>query len=362
MKPFSVYSVFVTDRGGQRRIGMFPRPSRLTWGRVRDDISQATLTVIDLADDRPTRELVRTMRAVRHELQIVRDAQVVWEGPITLIEASEDSVTITARDVLWYASRYRLESTLDNTYPNINTCNDVIEAALLQWCGGADPYNFNVQNWLTPISGPDDPQTSQVFPAKATTVWEVMDKLAEDGGVDYTVLGRRILWWDVHLRAATMRPLSDADFVGQLVTVEYGSELVTRATLTNSEGVTREYTADQEWIDYYGIVDQVEASQDSDNDGEADTVVIGTAKRRVEQGIPAPTRIRVPENVPITGQSDITFTELVPGTWAQITASRTVRPMSSWHKLHEVKVSVEAGVESINVTFIPGTAVIVDPE
>lgn len=355
------YAVFITDRGGQRRIGSLPRASSLRWNRVRDDISSAVVNLIDVQGD--ALDLIRETRTVRNELQIVRNGRTIWEGPITLIEADEKQVTITAKDVLWYASRTRLESALDYAYPNVTPTITAISSVLQQWCGDgtvdSDPYNYNVFGYLTPVVGPSDPQTSMSFKPFAQSVWEVVDKFAEDGGVDYTVVGRRIIWWDVQHRAATMRPLTDDDFLGVLSTVEYGSELCVRGTIVNSEGVKREATATQEWIDYYGMIDKIQASQDTDGDGEADSVVIGSAERMVSQGIPAPVRVRVPENVPLSLDSDLTFDDLIPGTWAQITAARTTRPMSAWHKLDKVAVSFAGGVETIAVSFIPGTATVV---
>lgn len=352
------YAIFVTDRGGQRRFGSFPKISRVTWSRVRDDISQAVVNLIDITDD--VRTLLAEVHTVRHELEIVREGQTVWQGPITLIEANQQSVTITARDVLWYASRFRLEQTLDYAYPNVTSAITAIDSILRLWCGAPDTSNYNVEPYLTPITGPSDPQTSMTFPGYTMTVWEVLDKFGEDGGVDYVVVGRRILWWDVQLRAAIMRPLSDADFLGLLTTVEYGSELVTRGTTVNNEGVKREFTAPQEWIDFYGYIDKVVASQDQDGDGQADTAVITSATRMVNTSLPAPVRVRVPENVPLARDTGLTFDDLIPGTWAQITATKTPRPLSAWHKLDKVQVSFEQGVETINVTFIPGTATVVD--
>lgn len=353
------YAIFVTDRGGQRRFGSFPKISRVSWERVRDDISQAVVTLIDITDD--VRTLLREVHTVRHELEIVREGETVWQGPITLIEANQQNVVITARDVLWYASRFRLEQTLDFAYPNVTSAVTAIDTALRLWCDAPDTANYNVVDYLTPITGPDDPQTATTFPAYSMTVWEVLDKFAEDGGMDYVCVGRRIIWWDVQLRAATMRPLSDADFLGLLTTVEYGSELVTRGTTVNNEGVKREFSADQEWIDFYGYIDKVVTSQDTDGDGQADSAVVTTAKRMVTSGLPAPVRVRVPENVPLARNTGLTFSDLIPGTWAQITATKTPRPLSAWHKLDKVQVAFEQGVETINVTFIPGTSTIVDP-
>lgn len=355
------YAVFITDRGGQRRIGAFPRVASLRWNRVRDDISSAVVQLIDVQGD--ALDLIRETRTVRNELQIVRNGRTVWEGPITLIEADNQQVTITAKDVLWYATRTRLEQALDYSYPNIGDSITVIGDVLQQWCGdgtvNSDPYNYNVYDYLTPVTGPDDPQTSMAFKAYVQSVWEVLDKFAEDAGVDYTVVGRRIIWWDVQHRAATMRPLTDDDFLGVLTTVEYGSELCVRGTVVNSEGVKRDATADQEWIDYYGMIDKIQASQDTDGDGQADSVVISSAARMVSQGIPAPVRVRVPENVPLSLDTDLTFDDLIPGTWAQITAAQTARPMSAWHKLDKVSVSFNGGVEQVAVSFIPGTATVV---
>jgi len=351
------YAVFVTDRGGRRRIGAFPKVADLTWERVRDDISGAVVNLIDVKGD--VLDLIREMRTVRHELEIVRNGRTVWEGPITLIEADEQQVRISAKDVLWYASRTRLEQAIDHAYPNIGNSIDVVEEVLLQCYGAPDPYGYNCGDYLTPITGPDDPQTATSVPAYTQTVWEILDKFGEDGGVDYTVVGRRIIWWDVQYRAATMRPLTDKDFLGRLTTVEYGSELCVRGTVVNSEGVMRDAVAAQEWIDYYGMIDKVQASQDSDGDGQADTVVITSAERMVSQGIPAPVRVRVPDNVPLSLDTDLTFDDLIPGTWAQITAANTARPMSAWHKLDRVSVTFDGGVERVMVSFIPGTATVV---
>lgn len=87
--------------------------SSLTWSRVLDDVSQATITVPDkLGGLRCNIELGDALVPWRYGLRIERDGLEVWAGPITGINRgarasdADDFVTITAQDkMVWLQKR-----------------------------------------------------------------------------------------------------------------------------------------------------------------------------------------------------------------------------------------------------------------
>lgn len=87
------------------------RFSDLGWGRVLDDLSEATVTIPDKLYGRPCEAaLSEELEPWRYGLLIERNAQRVWRGPITDITRPPgvDALTITANDKMAWTKKRRL--------------------------------------------------------------------------------------------------------------------------------------------------------------------------------------------------------------------------------------------------------------
>jgi hypothetical protein len=104
------YMVFVTDRFLQKRLLSLPF-SGVTWGRVLDDVSEASITIPDSYGGLRCCNEIAGLRPWRYGIRIERDSELVWTGPITQIvrEAGSDAegrtTTISASDQMAWLKR-----------------------------------------------------------------------------------------------------------------------------------------------------------------------------------------------------------------------------------------------------------------
>lgn len=364
----AVYRVEVMDRGGVTLIGVLDGYQSITWSRIRDDISDAYIRLVGMdADDC---RILRTLRAARHEVRIKRNNRVMWEGPITRIEMGENYAEIDARDVLWYASRrvYPLEIDYEQSPVSVlDVMDDVLGAVYSEDSGssGPDPYNYNTT--VTVIPSTDDARTAAWIPAYSATAWNLLDRYADDGGIDYTVVGRQVFVWDTHCRVAEAQKVSDGDFLDSLSVIEYGSEALTNVYYTNNNNTAVVASAPQTWLDYYGPLDQVQSRIDESTSTEEVPqerldVMLEQAERMLSSGYPAPLVVRVPENVQLNPETVLRFADLIPGVHIPVETSVGCRPVRTVHKLTRVSVYVTPGEERVLVTMGPRPATVVERE
>lgn len=253
------YRFFAYDRGGRRRIGELKAVSAYSWSRRRDEISEASVRLAPAAAGAKCQELLRRLRSFRHELVIFRSGVRVWEGPISRISDSGNAVDIDAKDVLLYMHRRIMRNGYNDSYPNIKSV--VTRARILLEEGYAldDP---NVAAYIEDRSAADDARQARIVLPYQKLVLEELDDLAARSGLDYTVIGRRIVLWDTHNPIGRLPRMTGADFLSRPVVTEYGMDLATRSAVTNGQGL---YGVVGEIDPYYGLVEML-ASAYSEND------------------------------------------------------------------------------------------------
>lgn len=346
------HTVVLAERGGKVVVGPLDDLTFVRWERVRDEISTALIRV----GTRSVRccQMLAEARTMRHEIVIYRNGVRVWEGPIVRLEYSEGQIEIEARDVLYVASRRVLSQTLNYTHPNVTSVITAMSTVMEIAYGPGDRDGWNVTPHLTPIVGPGDPRTASKHVAYATTCFDLVDRWAVYSGIDYTVLGRRIMWWDTHLKAHELPALSDAHFAESLVVSEYGSELATRSFVTNGTGFAAMAEADPEFLDYYGLIDQVvnnyEEAQGAEQPTDAEqAAMMEQARRDIENRHPAPVRLRLPGEVSLLPDTPVSINEWVPGAWVIMHATRTCRSVTQYQKVDRIVVLEQGGAETVQV-------------
>lgn len=349
----TLHTAFLYDRGGNRRIGQFTGTMRVTWQRVRDGVSEASVTF--RATGRECCALVEQARTVRHELVIFRGNERVWEGPLIHITAMREGVcTIRARDVLFFTQRCVLKHRWASAYPAIEKVTARTVRILKGEMGPWEAAGANLLGGIVASDSPGMAKTSRVAEKYSGYVWDDMEALAQNSGMDYTVAGRRLLLFDTHELIAMGRPLVDNDFLDGMEVSEYGVELAVRSYTAGMNGkVGLKVTED----DYYG---PVELLAQAFNNGSVSarpptvTELNQEAARNARSRYPAPVTLRVPENVGLApGVVDGLMPWLVPGTGFLATSDSTCRPMEQLVKLDKVDFVETPTGEAVSVTLSP---------
>jgi hypothetical protein len=351
----SRHTVTVYDRGGVNKLAEIVDIAAVSWNRVRDDISEASIVLSGAACDEQN-GILTSLRSSRHEIVIHRGGERVWEGPITRMSGTRNTFSIHARDVMHYAARTTMRNAYSNAYPNVGPT--ITRAALIMNTELArkealDPP-INVLPFLVLHQTPTDARTSAATHKYQYQVWEHIDELAAKAGMDYTVVGRAIHFWDTHQPLGQTQTVTQADFLGDLEVTEYGMELATHAHVTDGEGNYGSAGANDP---YYGEVELLTTSGD-ETEGETPPTsaeMQSQAQRNLAGRIPTPLVVRVPENSSLNPNGVLTMSDLVPGVWMPLRAEVIGFNISQMQKLQNMKVTEDGSGETITVTLQPAS-------
>lgn len=361
------HTCYLFDRGGMTKIRQLTPPVQVTWQRVRDDISSASVTLASPE----CLESVADIEPGRHEMVVYRGDDRVWEGPVTLVRWERGAVTIEAKDVMFYTNRLISRQGLDNSYPNVVT---TVERAVqlltdeLPRLEALDPP-VNVLPYVYSLHHDDDARTTKKTIPYQMTVFEDIDDLAAKSGIDYTVVGRRIVIHDTHLPLSRTAVMSEADVDGDVVVTAYGNELATYAAVTGAEGMWGSAVASDE-VDpvtgehpYYGIWEILDDAYDEEGDTTVPTQseLESQAQRNLSGRLPTPVTVRVPDGSSLASTSAITIDDLVPGVQVPLVATLAGRRFSQMQKLDKLEVTEDPSGEQIKVTLSPESINALDP-
>jgi hypothetical protein len=283
------------------------------------------------------------------------------------MEYEREKVSMYAEDILWVAKNTALEVGYNKKYPNIAKGGWVMNWLLKDqtFAKHGDPWKMVPHiHWVT---GSDDPSTSSAVKAWSMSTWEDFDKYAEDRGMDYTVVGRDIYFWDTHLKWRTLAHDLIGDYLlGDMAVVEYGNEFATRVIVTNGNGYASQAVAPSWAISKYGYIDHVESSY---NEAAANEVPTAEEKKgwqeqaqsNLDLSFPAPVRIRVSDNSQLSPDAPFTMDDLIAGSWVHVVVDDLCRTLDQWHKLEHVNVHEESGKEAVTITTMAAPENVVEP-
>ena len=363
---------FIYDRGGRVLRGEVTPLTNLTWTRQRDDIGTASITTNGFGDD--CGDLLRTVHTWIYELVIFRDGVRVFEGPITLIEDSTDGFTIQAKDVMGYVYRRIMRQGYNDSYHEVNGVVEglltVVERAGLILADALSRNDPNVLPYVSLLTYDDDARESRVVPDFGKTAWEEIDDMAANAGLDYSVIGRRIILNDTH-RPVGRLPEFRSDFFSDAPKItEYGMLLADFYAVTNNAGL---WGAVERTGSPYGGIEMLVSSFGENGAGAAEVmtkakqdsvrkVLVEQAKRGIASRYPAPYIVRVPDNSMLMPEVPIGINQLVPGVWIPLRAQGTLIEISQWQKLDQVTVTQTNGQEQVRVTMSPAPNQGQDPD
>jgi hypothetical protein len=291
---------------------------------------------------------------------IFRDGVRVWEGPLTLATYYRDHIELQARDVMHYAYRLGLSKAYNNAYPNVIKGVERARNILTNELGRRETESppINVVPFLTFLIEDDDAKT-----ARSTTIWEKtayedVDDMAAHSGIDYTVIGRRIVVWDTTKMLGQTPVMTEADIIGEIVVTSYGMELATFAVSTGADGV---YGTSGGADPYYGRWEIIVANESetgtTDSDDETtdpdQDALNSQSKANLAGRNPTPVMVRVPEGSQLSPDSPIKLEDLIPGVQVPLRATLTGRVFSQMQKLRHVEVSADESGEQIGITLVP---------
>lgn len=353
------HTAFIYDRGGKRQIMQVDPLSRVRWERVRDTMSVATADVS--VPSAQCRRDVGLVEAGRHELVIFRGPRRVWEGPITRITYEGNAVSFEAKDVGHYVNRTIMRSEYDNRYPNNTTAlirlERILRAELARKEAQDPPINVleHLRILTNAPAGKDAGTAARTLPYEMT-VFEHLDNYAQRGGLDYTVVGRSLVLFDVRKKIGQTPMVTGDDFLGDPVITQYGMELSTIVAHTDGKG---HFGLAGEADPYYGEWETLYQAYDEDAERDGDeppsvAELESQAKRTHDQSRLPPLVVRIPDNTSLNPNGVLTVEDLVPGVHIPLTAKLPGRTVTQMQKLDSMSVEESAeGGEQIKVVLSP---------
>jgi len=400
------HSAYIFDRGGSRPLGPAVNLSMVKWGRLRDNVSDAMIRIegdnCNLSDNQ---KLVQEARTHRHELVVFRGPERVWEGPLHRITTGEGYAEFAAHDVGEYLFNQPLtqaweNSTLPDGTVRSTTVTDRIEniinyefshgrdmfypdtipdaaADVAEWLsqGGtvtAVPGGWNVH--IPPFESDDvwpstnildhldvrhfvnEARTAMDTMAYETDVGTHLQNLARQNGIDFTILGRSIIIWDVSRNLGVLQTMTDKNFTNDVITSEYGADHAQAAYSVGQNGVygsalnLKHLAFYGPWTAMYTVYneDGTLAPTQSDLDSQA--------RRNLSGRSPAPIEVRVPDNSTILLDGDLGINRLIPGVQVPLRATLNMRRLSQQQKIDSVTVTERGGSpELVQITLTPAT-------
>lgn len=369
----SQHRLSIFDRGGRRRIDNLVDVASVEWERVRDSKSTATFTLSGRSCEQQA-DIVRKIAdgGGRYELVIHRGDDRVWEGPIRRVATLRDRAVILATDVKEYLDR----TSLTEVWPNADAggpslmgdridqiiTHELTQSYVMQtnsgavavprWEGLGTP--INVLPFLTIYPG-------TVLTRATTEDFEMMlgehiDNLV-DGGMDYTVVGRRIIFWDSALSIGQTRRLTDADFYGDIEVIRYPSEHWSISHLSASRdddsGVRGVGHAGGPH-EFYGVWENIVSMQSEESTAEpTQTELNSQAQRDILHRTPVPLEVRIPDGVGLRLTHDLTIQQLVPGVIMPVVTDQNIQRVTQPQRLDKVKVTETAAGETVQVSLSP---------
>lgn len=366
------HHVALYDRGGVTSLGFLDNVSLVRWTRVRDDISEAQVNLV-----RPSvecQEILKLAEANRTEMVIFRGSERVWEGPITLIRDTNDMerVVLQAKDILHYVYRTNMQFEHDNRYPNTTTVvarfAQIINEEFARKEALDPPYN--VLPYLTAIEGPEGARTAAKTEPYEYTLFEHMDSVAARAGLEYTVVGRRLILFDGSALVGQAPVVTRNDIVGDVISTTYGMEGATLSAVTDGAGTVGIVGS----VDgYYGLIEILDSAYDEEAADGAPPEAIpvselrSQAQRNIAGRNPTPLLVRIPDGSTINPAGVLEMEHLVPGVWVPLQGSHLGRPIRQMMRFNDVRFewSPDKG-ETIQATLGPrpgrGGGTEIDPE
>ncbi|HEY5786984.1 MAG TPA: hypothetical protein VIT65_19650 [Microlunatus sp.] len=384
------HKVQIHERGGGRKLFTLNDLTQVAYTRPRSATGDSTVVLQGrscLAQGETIDKVAKG--AKRFEMVVFRGEERAFEGPIEQVETGRDSAIIIAKDVTQYLNGTPLsvdwpietgeqKDSLDPTSPWLMTerARTIIEYELqtsyqarIRTGGAATVVTIPRWEEVTPpidvllhldIRRSDTLYTRSDTLAFQMQLGEHLDNLA-DSGLDYAVIGRRIVIWDSAEPLGVTRRLTDADFDGELTVIAAGSEHASVAHVSaerpedstspgpgvipgvGNAGGEDSFTGVWTWI--------ASLTQEEGSDQPTQDALNSQASRMLSGVAPVPNTIKVPDGATLKLGHGLGINDLIPGSIMPVTTSLNIRKVSQDQRLEKVAVTETAQGETIAITL-----------
>ena len=354
------HMAFLYDRGGDQQLGLLEPMYRVRWERIRDDVSSATVFVS--TPSFACAKMLGMAEAGRVEMVIFRGNRRVWEGPVVRVAYRGKDVEIEAHDVMHNAVRTIMRAEYDDAFPNNGLVLDRIDRIMTAEMARKEalnpPINMleHIQYIYATPPATDAGTAAHTLPYQHT-VFQHIDQYAARGGVDYTVVGRAVLFFDVHTKIGQTALVTADDFIGSPIITQYGMELGTYVAHTDGKG---NYGTAGGVDPYYGEWEMLFQAYDEDAAGASPSDIPSVAEltsqavRTYNQSRLPPLVVRIPDNTRLNPNGVLSIDDLTPGVHIPLTADVPGRKITQMQKLDKMSVEEVGGKgEVVKVVLSP---------
>src|SRR5438105_481314 len=344
-----VNSAFITSKGGSPRKGSLFGVQSLTYDRRLDDISLAEVVINIQGNDQDNCcELLADIEPWCDELHIERNGEEVWVGPITEVIYSFKTVTVRARDLLFWLQVRVLQSTIDTTAAG--TGNEDITTTALRIINdafaGNDPPNVlsYVQSTLTGTV------SARFYTAFGDTDLNYFTSLAATG-LNFTAINRTIIIGGRQLPLNSIATLTDQMILSDVT--------VNKTGLLQGNRIYEHFTGDagvpavsEVPFQCYGRIEQVRTddlpdSMSAQQTADAYALAVGTAPRILE--------VSSGGDATLSPETPWDFAEMIPGVKVTVFLTRLCVPIEDRYQLTFVQVQQSSDKPTETVSIRLGT-------
>lgn len=374
------HSVMVVDRGGSGKIAQLRSLTSVAWGRKLEAKSTSTIKLTGRNCDEQADE-INKIQADRHELVVFRGAERVWEGPIKKVRTTRGYAEIVAADVTEYLDK----NPLSKPWPLATGTPGAVTSARMTYriatilsyeldtpysmvvgTGGA-AHTVTVPRWENldpPINVKPllDIRHSETLLTRSDTlefemsIGEHLYNLAQ-GGLAYTVVGRRIVIWDSASSIGATKTLTEADFYGDPEVTQSGADhwSISHRRAQQQEDATVPAVGNAGGENpYYGVWTNIVSSSEEDGASTPTQDALNAqAQRDLVGRTPVPVIVSLPQGTRLKLGADLGINELVPGVDVPLLARLNLRRLAQRQRLSELNVTETADGEQVTVTLIP---------
>lgn len=287
---------------------------------------------------------ISQLATVEQEFEVRRGGQIVWAGPLGVIDEGINDVKLKAvdesvwiRDWRTVPRSYTAPLDVDAKTPtrDLNDVwHDVASFAL-----SSGPTGFT----LTP-GAPVGLNAARAILAGKRTAGSDIDEMTRTGR-SWTMLGRGLTF-----DASTLDPLNLAedDFLAELRVIESGEQWASRVWVNGNGNVQAVYGG----TNTRGIVKDIVINESTIMD---EVSAMNAARRRWEAGggdVPVPTVV-VPDGSQLALTADVDLVDLIPGRLVDVRLASycSIRVTAASFALTDVSVKVAGGTETVQVSF-----------
>lgn len=344
------YSVRVVTRGALGVVWEEVPFTSLSWQRVVDDTSQATVPIDGIVDGCAAKDQLAKTRTWEHEIVIYRNGSPVWCGPLVNRKANGTGVILTGRDrTAWWDRRFVHGSYDFETIDLATIFQTYFDDAM-----SLDPVaGFTCQTTPTGITG-----IRQVSALDHVMAGDEMRAVAQLG-VDYTAIVFGVVAGGRTIPTGRLPVITDDHLVGDPDVEEDGLSKGNHFVETGGQPIdpTTGQTIDGPKV-FGEVADTtlraldglLEVSTNDDQILDSTSATAGAASSLAlnGQGGAIISQLVLGANAPMT------IDQIVPGALIDVELSRPAIPVSAIYRISQVDVAVDVSSgEVVTITVQP---------